>query len=153
MSATREEIYQALANITETITWGSGKEFLNDVATRRRVKLFSDANVQPAIYQAEHEEEVAQASKMPYKRAFVASWIVYHQVGKDKNAVPAIENNLILDAIEVALDPRPADPGYPKRNTLGGLVHHCYIDGDILKDPGDIDDQAMIVVPITMLVP
>lgn len=151
--ATREEVYEALVALTRDVTWGSGNVFLNDVSTRRRVRLFNEANEQPAVYQAEHDEEVAQVSKMPYKRAFKASWIVYQQTGKDKNAVPAIENNLILDAIELALKPRPQDPGYPQRNTLGGLVHHCFIDGEIFKDPGDIDDQGMMVIPFTILVP
>ena len=51
------------------------------------------------------------------------------------------------------MQPIPSDPGYPKRLTLGGLVHHCYIDGSVFKDPGDIDAQAMMVIPILMLVP
>lgn len=153
---TREQVYQALVALTEEVTWGTAptKQFLNAVATRRRVKLFSDATIQPAVYQAEHDEEVAQITNLPYKRAFKASWIVYQNVGKDHSAVPAIENNLILDAIQAALAPKPQDPGFPnKRNTLGGLVHHCYIDGEIFKDPGDIDDQGMMVIPITILVP
>jgi hypothetical protein len=151
---TREQIYQALANLTTEVVWGAGKVFLNQVATRRRVKLFSDASIQPAIYQAEHEEEVAQITNLPYKRVFKASWIVYQNTGKDHKSVPAVENNLILDAIQVVIEPKPADPGFSsRRNTLGGLVHHCYIDGDVFKDPGDIDDQGMMVIPITMLVP
>ncbi len=101
---TREQVYQALVALTEEVTWGTAptKQFLNAVATRRRVKLFSDATIQPAVYQAEHDEEVAQVTNLPYKRAFKASWIVYQNVGKDHSAVPAIENNLILDAIQAA---------------------------------------------------
>ena len=37
--------------------------------------------------------------------------------------------------------------------TLGGLVHHCFIDGKVFKDPGDLDGQALIIVPITVLAP
>lgn len=153
---TRESVFQALVELSANVTWGSGSTFQNNVdnlALRRRVKLFNEANVQPALYQAEHDEEVAQLTNMRYKRVWKASWIIYQQIGKDKNAVPTIENNLILDAIEAAFVPPATDPGFPQRLTLGNLVNHCYLDGDIFKDPGDIDDQAMMVVPITILVP
>jgi hypothetical protein len=65
-----------------------------------------------------------------------------------------VENNLIIGGCRKVLAPQPDDPGFlDKRNTLGGLVHHCFISGRIFKDPGDIDDQGMIVIPIKVLVP
>lgn len=159
-NVTREEVFTALVALTAQITWGpdaSPRSFLNNVdnlALRRRVKLFSDASIQPAIYQAEHDEEVAQTSNLRYKRVWKASWIIYQQTGKDSNVAPAIENNLILDAIDRVIQPSPRDPGFAgNRNTLNGLVYHCFLDGDIFKDPGDIDNQGMMVVPITMLIP
>lgn len=159
-NVTREEVFTALVGLTAEITWGAPgfqRSFINNVDNlplRRRVKLFSDANMQPAIYQAEHDEEVAQTSNLAYKRAWKASWIIYQQTGKDQSVAPAIENNLILDAIDRVIAPKPSDPGFQgRRNTLGGLVYHCYLDGEIFKDPGDIDDQGMMVVPITMLIP
>jgi hypothetical protein len=36
---------------------------------------------------------------------------------------------------------------------LGGLVTHCWIEGRIEIHPGDLDGQAIAVVPIRMLVP
>lgn len=150
---TREEIYTALFNLTSSITWGSPARTFKERS--RRVKLFSDVpkTQQPALYQAEHAEVSTQVSNLPYKRTFAASWIVYQAVGSDPKAVPAIENNLILDALYAAIAPVPADRGHPQRNTLGGLVYHCFIDGEIFKDPGDIDNQGMMVIPIKLLVP
>ena len=56
---------------------------------------------------------------------------------------------LILDAVQALF---PADD--PDRvQTLGGLVHHCFISGKLFKDPGDLDGQALIIVPIKILVP
>lgn len=153
MTATREQIYGALFALTGAMTWGDDDRTWKQRS--RRVKLFSDVPTtqQPALYQAEHGETSVQLSNLPYKRTFAANWIIYQATGKDPNAVPAQENNLILDAVYAAIAPSPGDSGYPQRNTLGGLVHHCFIDGEIFKDPGDIDNQGMMVIPIKLLVP
>jgi hypothetical protein len=57
-------------------------------------------------------------------------------------------SNAILDAIEAAF--RPALPG--ARQTLGGLAYRAFIDGTIHKDNGDLDGQAMLIVPINAVV-
>lgn len=153
--ANREEVFQALFARASTVDWGVDPASKKFKTLSRRVKLFSDvpSGQQPACYQAEHNETSMQKTNLPYKRIWEAQWIIYHAVG-DPKAVPTIENNLILGAVEAALAPLPSDPGFlDQRNTLGGLVHHCFIDGTIFKDPGDIDNQGMIVVPIKLLVP
>lgn len=153
----RKTIYLALFALAATVRWGEGapedqKRFLS---TSRRVKLFSDVptDQQPALFQAEHDETSAQRSGLPYRKVYNASWIIYHAVGREPESVPADENNAILDAIFEAIRPKPGDEGFPERNTLGGLVHHAWIEGEIFKDPGDIDDQGLLIVPFKMLVP
>lgn len=155
---TREQIYQALWALTAEMKWDvvvSPASFNTWVSSDRRVKLFADVPTpqQPFICQAEHGEAIAQKSNLPYRRVFEASWIIYQASGLNKSTAGAILNNKILDAVQAAMVPKPTDVGFPQRNTLGGLVYHCYIDGIIFKDPGDIDDQAMMVVPVKMLVP
>ena len=155
---TREQIYAALFTLVSTgegssgtLAWGSNQAF---VYTSRRVKLWDDLPSQPALCQAEQGETVTQATGFPPKRTFRASWLIYHKAGASPSAVPTTANNEILDAVEALFVPTPADPGFPdKRLTLGGLVHHCWIDGRIIKDPGDLDGQALMVVPISILVP
>src|SRR3546814_11434523 len=72
---------------------------------------------------------------LPYKTTLEANWIIYHATGKDKKAIPAIENNLIIKGVRIALEPKLNDPGFlDRRNTLGGLVHHCFISGRIFRD-------------------
>lgn len=120
----------------------------------RRVVLWDGAPQQPACYQAEHGDTVAQVTGLPYKTILQAKWIVYQNVAKDPKALGVIENNLILNGCYAALAPKPDDPGFhSKRNTLGGLVHHCFIQGELFKDPGDLDGQGMMVIPIKVLVP
>lgn len=156
----REEVFQALFGLTSGVTWNIGTEMApvsQGFAKRtRRIALFSDVDAanQPWLGQAEHNENSVQVSGKPYTRKWSAQWMVYHQAGKNHDFEPTIWNNLIIDALEAAIMPITADPGYfENRNTLFGRVYHCFIDGEIFKDPGDIDDQALIVIPITILVP
>jgi hypothetical protein len=152
-----ELILYTLAQLMTEVRWtrsdSSEHRFLT---VSRRVKLWADVPhpQQPACFQAEHADETGQVTGMPYKTVLGANWIIYQCVNMDKKAIGAIENNLILDGVRRALAPKPTDRGFlDNRNTLGGLVHHCFISGKIFKDPGDIDGEGMMVVPIKLLVP
>jgi len=37
--------------------------------------------------------------------------------------------------------------------SLGGMVDHCWVEGETLKDPGDLDGQGLIIVPLNILLP
>lgn len=152
-----ELIMYTLAQIMSEVRWvrpGETEE-RRFVTVTRRIKLFADVptDQQPWIGQAEHGVVEAQVTSMPYKTTMEANWFIMHAVGKDKTKFGAVENNLILKGVRDALAPKVADPGWPKRNTLGGLVYHCFIGGRVFKDPGDLDDQALMIVPIKVLVP
>lgn len=157
----REAIFRALFALTAEITWpldyedpDAGSRSL--VVRERRLRLFSDVPVdeQPYLGQTEHDEIASQMTGQPYKWILPVNWVIYHRDGDNPAFAPTITNNLILDAVERVLFPKPNDYGFlEERNTLQGLVHHCYIDGSVFKDPGDIDNQAMMVVPIKLLVP
>ena len=155
-----EPIMYALASLMTSVRWTSAGDVSQDtrkfLTVSRRVKLFSDVptDQQPACFQAEWASEEVQVSGMPYKTTLMANWIVFQAVAKDPAALGSVENNHILKGIRRVLEPQPNDRGYPdRRNTLNGLVHHCFISGRIFKDPGDIDAQGMLVIPIKLLVP
>lgn len=144
---TREEVYSALFALGQSLRWGG--VYTNFAYTGRRVKTFADLPAQPALCQAEHDEGHVQDISMPGMRTWRASWFIYQDVGKNPNAVPAIENNLILDAIDAAL---PGDT--EEWAALGGLAYSCMIDRkNIFKDPGDLDGMGLIIVPIAIIVP
>ena len=46
--------------------------------------------------------------------------------------------NPLLGAVDAAL----AASKVTERQTLGGLVSHCYVDAKIIKDPGAINDDG-----------
>lgn len=156
-----ELIFRALAARMDLVSWkrldDNNQPVGPDLVFKtksRKVKIFSESGTQPACYQAEYADTVNQVSNMPYREIWEASWIVYQQTAKEPSLVPTTENNLILGGIRKALRPLPTDVGFhDERCTLGQLVYHCFIQGRIFKDPGDIDQQGMLVVPIKLLVP
>jgi hypothetical protein len=154
-----ELILYTLAQLMTQVRWtrvGDEPDARRFITVSRRVKLFSDvpSSQQPACFQAEWNDSAAQVTNEPYKWELDVNWIIYQSVGNDKGAVPATENNLILDGVRKVLAPQPSDPGFPdERNTLGGLAYKVFISGRVFKDPGDLDNQGMLVVPIKVLVP
>jgi hypothetical protein len=140
----REAIFTALFVVARTVSWG-GQTLRY---TSRRVRLFCDLPALPALCQAEHDEVHVAVAGLPPRRTLGAAWMIHHATA-DPDAVPASLNNAILDAVEAALAPDSADGCC----TLGGLVAHCWIEGEVFKDPGDLDGQALLIVPIRMLVP
>lgn len=153
-----ELILYTLAQRMAEVRWvrpGSTEEHRFTTVTRK-IALFADVPTSqwPWCGQAEHSIQEGQVTNMPYKTILEANWIVYQNTASTPKVPGAIENNLILKGIRKVLAPRPADIGFPdNRNTLGGLVYHCFISGRVFKDPGDIDGQGMMVVPIKLLVP
>ena len=147
MSMDAEQIYQALFELTAGLAWPGGGAL---AYASRRVKTFEDLPAQPALCQAETEETVTQVTSLQSIITLGASWLVYHQAGKDDDAIPAQTTNAILTAIK-ALFVDPTDSDFAQ--TLGGAVHKCWIDGRIQKFQGDLDGQTLLVVPIKILVP
>lgn len=144
----RNKIFRALYDLSEKLTWGNNQKF----QTRsRRLMHFDkvDANMQPAFFQTEHAETTTVTRGNPWKQVWGASWVIYLASGKDSSAIPADDVNDLIDALE-ALLPQDEVSG---RFTLGGLVYDCYIEGETIKIPGDIDDQGMIVIPLKLLIP
>lgn len=58
--------------------------------------------------------------------------------------------NALMRCIRKALKP---DDFAKQTLTLGGLVQHCWIEGDVDQDPGIQSQQGAAVVPIKILVP
>jgi hypothetical protein len=143
---TREPIFQALFARAQAATWGpSARGF---AYASRRVRLADDLPAFPALCQAEHAETLERVAGQPPRRTLQAAWIVHFTVA-GPDAVGAAVNNLILDALEATLRPDDVDGCC----TLGGLVAHAWIEGDIFKDPGDLDGRALLVAPVRVLVP
>lgn len=142
----REPIYAALFALGQGLSWGQPAQGF--AYTARRVRLAPDLPASPALCQAEHDETVVQTPGLDPRRTLGAAWMIHHRIA-DPDAAGASVNNAILDAIEAALAPDDASGCC----TLGGLVAHCWLEGEVFKDPGDLDGQALLIAPIRVLVP
>jgi hypothetical protein len=72
------------------------------------------------------------------------AWI-FTRVGADENAVPAAMLNLLIDAVERALNPN--DTRFRQNLGLRGVLY-ARIEGELQKDPGHSAQTAMAVIPI-----
>ena len=120
----------------------------------RRLKLWSDvpAAMRPACFLHEGGTETyAEAASSAPKRTLALRLFVYADA-HDPGRPGAAALNAIMDALDVALAPGAADAALG-RCTLAGTAWRCGIEGRVLKDPGDLDGDALLVVPITIVLP
>lgn len=150
MTASRETIMNALLAQLVTATVNGAPAFNT---SGRRLKLWSDVpgGDQPAIFLVEKNEIHTQQPPqgLTSKVQITANAIIYVAT-TDPTIPPFSLANPVLDALTVALQP---DDLYRNVFTLGGLVYRCWIEGTIMMTPGDLDGQAMMIVPIILLLP
>lgn len=136
----REDVYSALFTL------------LNNSArfatASRKLKHWSDVPIadQPALFIAQSGETGQTVTGQPTKWVFAVDVYVYARAGGD--ALPSTIINDLLDSITAAIAPNPVTGNV---QTLGGLAHRCYIDGQITTDEGTLGDQAVAIVPVRIL--
>jgi len=116
------------------------------VTTSRRLLHWNDVSKeqQPALFQAQRNELAKTDTGKP--TVWTLNVDVYVYVRTDGGAPPGPILNPLLDAIEAALAPAGSNV-----QTLGGLVHYARIDGAIETDEGTLGDQAVAIIPISIL--
>lgn len=107
----------------------------------------------PALFQVEYKETHDKAKLItPAIRKLHVDIYIYISLGVDPNSVPITQLNDLVDAIDPnsdgVLKPSPMNG----RQTLGGLVTDCYINGEIIKTPGDIGNgMGAAIIPIEVV--
>lgn len=138
----REAIYSALYRLLTGI---------DGIETFSRVLAHWDdvaPNAQPALYMTVVSQRAEQVTGLPTKYVLDAKlWVYTHR--DSAGEIPSVAINRILDALDAALKPAPG-PSF--KQTLGGLVEHCWIDGEISTDEGTLGAQSVAIVPVRMLV-
>ncbi len=153
MSSPRETIMSALgarlaqARFSRPINGRETWAFIS-----RRVKLWSEVAIadQPALFLGEHGEGVAYTGdSSPGRTTLNVDLLIYTSAGRDPDCVPASDLNVAIEALFTALAPDQTTG----RQTLGGLVQNCRIEGRVIKDPGDLDGQGLALAPLRILIP
>lgn len=121
----------------------------------RRLKLFNkvDPSAQPACFLVQHREAYLQSGVGTLARRYLDMGVWCYAPTGDEGTI----GDQYLDLMEAGIE-ATLTPDSPQRNelTLGGLVYWCRItrdDGLFVRDPGDIDGQALLVLPIRILLP
>lgn len=137
---TREPIYAALFALLKTAAGFN--------TASRQFKHFSDVNSanQPALFLVQRDESVATVPGMPSVSTMSCDVLVYVHTGGDKNTAPASILNPLLDAVFAALAPSQVTG----KQTLGGLVQHCWIEGRIETDEGLLQQQGYALIPVSI---
>jgi len=132
--------------IASAYTWQTGPS--------RRLKLWSDvpAANRPAcfLFEGGAETYVWSEGAVP-KRSLEVKIFIYLNA-KDPGIAGASLLNNVMDALDAAFTLTSSDV-VTGRNTLGGAAYHCRIDGKPLKDPGDLDGDALLIVPVKITLP
>lgn len=79
---------------------------------------------------------------------YLCAPVINEDIGTEQQ-LAATQLNALLKAIDTVM--LPDDPS--GKFTLGGLVTHCWIEGDCVLDPGILGPQAAAMLPVHILVP
>lgn len=146
MKGTRRQISQALfARLQKAYSWARSE---------RGAEIWSNISPvdQPFLGLLCPRESASQTQawgETRWERFYFA--MVYLR----RDQMPLEDGQYFSDLVDDMLDSIDASlagdlPG--EANTLGGLVTQCAIDGDINVDSGILDNQAVILVPIHVVV-
>lgn len=139
----RESIYAALfARVSGAYAFAT---------KTRRIREYADVDraTQPALLQVELGEKWNVRVGAPPVVTLAARLFVYCE-SNDPTEPVSTQMNLLLDQVMAALAP-PLAPHGPFRQTLGGLVQHAAIAGEIAIAEG-LSGQSEAVIPLEILV-
>lgn len=144
MSIKREPIHAALFGILQTIP---GLKTCS-----RRLRHFDDVSPAdcPALFMVQKSQTTRTQTRVPTIWELDVELVLYVKTDGSHDSTPATALNDVLDAIEAALEPtNRIDP----RQTLGGLVYDCKINGAIDTDEGTMGEMAGAIIPIRLVIP
>jgi len=143
----RESAVVALMNsVANAYAWKLGPS--------RRLKLWSDvpAASRPACFLFEGGQETYSWTESTIPKRIVEVRLFVYLNAKDPSIVGSTLLNSVMDALDTTFALSGGDIANG-RNTLGGTVYNCRIEGKTLKDPGDLDGDALLIVPVKLTLP
>lgn len=148
---TREQTYGALFAFFAALTAGGAPAFKTST---RKLRHWDScpAEDSPALYMRQVTETAVRTRGLPTKWTLSIELWLYARTNaqNDDSVIPSQVLNPLLDAVEAALQP---DDLANNAVTLNGLVSHAAIEGPIQVYEGDMGDEAVAIVPITVLIP
>jgi hypothetical protein len=147
MTTTRDAAVEALQSlVASAYAWKLGP--------LRRLKLWSDVPLssRPACFLFEGGQETYSWSESAIAKRSIEVKLFVYLNAKDQTLLGASLVNSVMDALDDAFAISGGDLAFG-RNTLSGTAYSCRIDGKPVKDPGDLDGDALLVVPVKIVLP
>lgn len=139
--ATREQVYAALFAQLSTLPG------LKTVSRRIRNAQDMQPEEMPAAFQLQGEQVVKYQGNTPSIYTWKADWLLY-AFNSDPTVSPTTQLNALIDAATALIAPPFG------KQTLGGLVEYCAIDGNIQVFEGvALGNTAIAILPISILLP
>lgn len=148
---TRQQVMNAVLALIQNMTFATPINGKTTWATVSNVlRLWGDvsADQQPYAALVTHKETDEYRGLGLYRRRLDLMVYCY---SRSDSAPGAPDLDTMMQAFEAAFN--TVDDPSRNANTLGGLVYWCRIEGKVFKDPGDLDKQTMLVVPIVVEMP
>jgi hypothetical protein len=112
------------------------------------------AAMQPAVFVIQVRETKTSTPRGLPGKLILQGFIFVYCATSGASEIAGQESNLAatqLNALKKAIDDAIAPDQASGIQSLGGLVSHCWIDGDTDEDPGIFGQQAMAVIPVNIL--
>lgn len=152
---TREQVLNAILAQIQALTFNvaiNGQTTWQTTGRRLRLWNAVPPEEQPAAFLVEHEEhDEYRGLGLDRRRLNPRVWCYART--DDPSIVGGTYINTMLETFEAKFAPSGADNFSHQANTLGGLVYFVRMEGRVFKDPGDIDSQALLIVPLVCEMP
>ena len=146
MSTARDTILNALYQLLKT-KLGSN---VTTIGRRHMMPPQLTSAMQPALFVIQGAELREPHPRGTGGKLTMRALLVAYCYDNAGNSDGSTKLNILIGQIEDALAPDTANPAVL---TLCGLVYNCWIDGESDIDPGVFGQQAVAIIPVSILVP
>ena len=106
----------------------------------------------PALFLWERGETIAYQNEVGQVVTMHDDAIICLDPSPEPTRDPISDIDALLDELDRVLAPTTGMDQAMGRQTLGGLVYHCRIQGEIVKASGDVSNISLLIVPINVMI-
>lgn len=146
MSTPRDAILNALFQLLKTKLGAN----VTTIGRRHMMPPILTSAMQPALFVVQGGEKREPHPRGTGGKLTMRALLVAYCYDTTSRMDGQTQLNILIGQIEDALGPDTVNPAVL---TLGGLVYNCWIDGESDIDPGVFGQQAVAIIPVSILVP
>lgn len=150
-TATRNQVMTKIESVIQGMAFASPINNASAwVTVSNRLRLWGDvpSDQQPAAFLVTHREmDEYRGLGLLRRRLELGVWCYC----RSDNTPGGPQLDTMMESFEAAFN--VPDNFSDNTNTLGGLVYWVRIEGRVFKDPGDLDNQTLLIVPLVVEMP